>query len=139
MNTEIVMVGTTRWAKPLEEVIAQRGMPEEENPNKVVDKTPQASSIQDRPAVRKMLDEFVSSLRDNAKVWAVCADQDASGTIHVWTCVDSSERRDRSPVYAAEWRLLSRYREVGFDFNVVLSPAGSEQFEGGTFDYIFLR
>jgi hypothetical protein len=86
-----------------------------------------------------MLDEFVGLLESNQKVWAVCAGRDTSGTIHVWTYVDSNERGDRSAAYAAEWQLLSRYREVAFDFNVVLSPAGSEQFKIDALDYLFLR
>lgn len=85
-----------------------------------------------------MLDEFVGLLRDNPSVWAVHATQDHWG-ITVWTYVDSNHRKDRSPVYAAEWQLLSRYPDMAFDFNVVLSPAGSEQFEAGSFDFVYTR
>ena len=85
-----------------------------------------------------MLDEFVGLLRGNPNVWAVHATEDHWG-ITLWTYVDSNDRTDRSPVYAAEWQLLSRYPEVAFDFNVVLSPAGGEQFEAGSFDYVYTR
>jgi hypothetical protein len=91
-----------------------------------------------RPAMKALLDEFVSLLRKNSKVWAVYATEDHWG-LTVWTCVDSRERTDRSPVYAAEWQLLSRYPEVPFDFNVLLCPAGSEQFNVGDFDYVYTR
>jgi hypothetical protein len=138
VNTEIVIVETP-WSKPLEEVLALGDIPQAENRHEAGDRTVQTLPIRDRPSVRTMLDEFADSLRDNPKAWAVCAGQDASGTIHVWTYVDSNQRGDRSAVYAAEWQLLSRYREVAFDFNVVLGPAGSEQFKVETFDYLFLR
>lgn len=88
--------------------------------------------------MKTLLNEFVALLKDNSKVWAVYATEDHSG-ITVWTYVDSADRRDRSPVYAAEWQLLSRYAEVPFDFNVFLCPAGSEQFEAGSFDYVYTR
>jgi hypothetical protein len=88
--------------------------------------------------MRSMLDEFVERLRDNRNVWAVYATEDHWG-ITVWTYVDSNDRKDRSPVYAAEWLLLSRYPEVVFDFNVLLSSAGSEQFEAGSLDYLYTR
>ncbi|MBI1941758.1 MAG: hypothetical protein HYS33_09665 [Acidobacteria bacterium] len=77
-------------------------------------------------------------MKDNAKVWAICAREDEAG-IKIWTFVDSTDRGDRSPVYAAEWQLLTRYPEIPFDFNVLLSPAGSEQLDAGSLDYVFTR
>jgi hypothetical protein len=88
--------------------------------------------------MQAMLDEFVGLLRRNSKVWAVCATEDHGG-ITVWTCVDSHDRKDRSPVYAAEWQLLSRYPEVPFDFNVLLTPPGNEPFDPESYDYVYTR
>ena len=96
------------------------------------------STPRERPRMRAILDDFVALLRKNPKVCAVYATEDHWG-ITIWTCVDSNDREDRSPVYAAEWQLLSRYPEVPFDFNVLLSPAGSEQFDAGSFDYVYTR
>jgi hypothetical protein len=84
------------------------------------------------------MDDFARLLKDNPKVWAMHATQGGPGIV-VWTYVDSRNRSDRSPVYAAEWELLSNYPEVAFDFNVVLSPPDSEQFETGDFDYLYTR
>jgi hypothetical protein len=88
--------------------------------------------------MKVIIDEFVRLVEDDPKVWAVYATQDHSG-ITVWTYLDSEDRRDRSPVYAAEWQLMSRYPEVAFDFNVLLSRAGSEQFEARQFEYLYTR
>ena len=71
--------------------------------------TPAAS---DRASARIVMDEFVARVRDNPKVWAVYASQEVP-VIHVWTYVDSSGRRDRSSVYAAEWDLLMRTGRLG--------------------------
>lgn len=88
-------------------------------------------------SMKSVMNDFVRLLEDNPKVWAVCADEDGSGIVHVWTYVDSSDRRDRSPVYRAEWQLLQRYPEVAFDFNVeLLSPAeGQSEIEAASCVY----
>ena len=88
-----------------------------------------------RPEAEAILDEFVSLLRDNPKVWAVYATENPSG-ITVWTYIDSSDRNDRSPVYEAEWHLLNTFPEVGFDFNTAMVPAGDEQFDDGEKVYL---
>ena len=90
------------------------------------------------PPMDAVLDEFVERIRENPKVWAVYASQEGS-LIQVWTYVDSKDRRDRSPVHEAEWHLLERYPEIMFDFNVLLRPAGSEQFERDGADYVYTR
>ena len=84
-----------------------------------------------------VMNDFVCLLKDNPKVWAVCAHEDGSGVVHVWTYVDSTDRRDRSSVYRAEWQLLKRYPEVAFDFNVeLLSPAeGQSEIEAANCVY----
>ena len=83
-----------------------------------------------RFAAETILDEFVSLLRANPKVWAVYATEDPSG-ITVWTYVDSIDRDDLLPVYEAEWQLLNMFPEVGFDFNTATLPVGQEQFDIG--------
>jgi hypothetical protein len=134
MDTEIVMVETP-WAKPLEEVTAAAplltSLPHGEE-------VTQTLCLCHRPPMKSILDEYVGCLRDNPKVYAVYATEEHWG-IRVWTYVDSNDRKDRSPVYAAEWQLLSCYPDVRFDFNVLLSPAGSERFEAGSSDYIYTR
>ena len=102
------------------------------------EEVPETLSLRHRPPTRSILDEFVGLLRYNPRVHAVYATEEHWG-ITVWTCIDSTDRKDRSPVYAAEWQLLSRYPEIAFDFNVLLSPAGSEQFDAGSFDYVYTR
>jgi len=84
------------------------------------------------------MDDFVELVRHDPKVWAVYATQNTSG-ITVWTYVDSEDRTDRSPVYSAEWQLMTHFPDVAFDFNVLLAPAGSEEFDAGTYDYLFIR
>jgi hypothetical protein len=84
----------------------------------------------DHPAAEAILDEFACLLRDNPKVWAVYATEDPSG-ITIWTYIDSADRNDRSMVYQAEWQLLNKFPEVGFDFNTAMVPVGQEQFDVG--------
>jgi hypothetical protein len=72
------------------------------------------------------------------KVWAVYVRSD-SPVVHIWTFVDSTDWRDRSPVYEAEWEMLNHYPETPFDFNVELAPAGSENFEGEKTAFVFKR
>lgn len=116
-----------------------RGLwPVTEEPQRDVEQVPEITRPRHRPAATTILDEFVSLLRDNPKVWAVNGTEDPPG-ITVWTYIDSDDRRDRSQVYAAEWQLMTRFPEVAFDFNVLLKPAGSEQFEAGTSNYFYIR
>ncbi len=90
------------------------------------------------PPMKAVLDEFVGQIRGNPKVWAVYASQEGS-LIRVWTYVDSTDRKDRSAVYEAEWQVLQHYPDILFDFNVILLPAGSEQFETDGTDYVYTR
>jgi hypothetical protein len=71
-------------------------------------------------------------------VWAVYVRFD-SAVVHIWTYVDSTNWRDRSPVYEAEWEMLNRYPKTPFDFNVELAAAGSEDFEGEKTAFLFKR
>jgi len=130
----------TRWAKPLEEaIVAAQRLPASRLVDAELEAEERARSSFDRgsPSLRLVMDDFVRFLKDNPKVWAVCADEDRSGIAHIWTYVDSTDRRDRSPVYRAEWQLLKRYPEVAFDFNVgLLSPAeGQSEIEAATCIY----
>jgi len=83
-------------------------------------------------------EEFVKLVEGIPKVWAVYIRSD-NPVVHVWTFVDSTDWRDRSPVYKAEWEMLIQYPETPFDFNVELAPAGSENFEGETTAFVFKR
>lgn len=76
-----------------------------------------------------IVDHFVKLVKGSPKVWAICAGQDSSGVLHIWTYVDSTDRSDRSPVYRAEWQMLKSYPDVPFDFNVVLLPSAKGQSE----------
>ncbi len=131
MSSQVLTVGEALWIRA----------PEETAPSTLgsfgqdVIGTPAAS---DRQSVRVVMDEFVARVRDNPKVWAVYASQEGS-VIHVWTYVDSNDRKDRSPVYAAEWDLFTHYPKVDFDFNVALVPVDSEQFEVGKGTYLYKR
>ena len=82
--------------------------------------------------------DFVKLVEGIPKVWAVYMRSD-SPVVHVWTFVDSTDWRDRSPVFDAEWEMLSRYPKTPFDFNVELAPAGSEDFEGEKTAFVFKR
>jgi hypothetical protein len=88
--------------------------------------------------IKAIFEEFVRLVEGIPKVWAVYIRSD-SPVVHVWTFVDSTDWRDRSPVFDAEWEMLSRYPETPFDFNVELSPAGSENFEGEKAAFVFKR
>ncbi len=102
------------------------------------DEGPEVLYLSGLPAAKAILDDFVRLLRDTPRVWAVYGTEDPSG-ITVWTFVDSTDRNDLLPVYEAEWRLLNRYPQVGFDFNTALVPAGSEQFDRGNKVFLFRR
>jgi len=88
--------------------------------------------------IKAIFEEFVRLIEGIPKVWAVYIRSD-SPVVHVWTFVDSSDWRDRSPVFDAEWEMLSRYPKTPFDFNVELAPAGSEDFEGEKTALVFKR
>jgi hypothetical protein len=87
---------------------------------------------------KAIFEEFVRLVEGIPKVWAVYVRPD-SPVVHIWTFVDSSDWRDRSPVYKAEWEMLIHYPETPFDFNVELAPAGSEDFEGENAAFVFKR
>ena len=87
---------------------------------------------------KAIFEDFVRLVENNPKVWAVYVRADAP-VVHIWTFVDSADWRDRSPVYEAEWEMLSRYPETPFDLNVELAPAGSESFEGEKAAFLFKR
>lgn len=129
METEILTIDRT-LSKGLWQVL--------EEPQRHGDEVPEALSSRYRPAAEAILDQFVSLLRDNPKVWAVYGTEDSSG-ITVWTYVDSNDRNDRLQIYKAEWRLLNMYPEVGFDFNTALVPAGNETFDDGERVYLYRR
>jgi len=88
------------------------------------------------PLTKAIFEEFVRLVEGIPKVWAVYIRSD-SPVVHVWTFVDSTDWRDRSPVFDAEWEMLSRYPKTPFDFNVELAPAGSEDFEGEKTAFVF--
>lgn len=87
---------------------------------------------------RTIFEDYVRLVGAIPKVWAVYV-RSASPVVHVWTFVDSTDWRDRSPVFDAEWEMLNRYPETPFDFNVELAPAGSENFEGEKTALVFKR
>jgi hypothetical protein len=89
-------------------------------------------------ATKAIFDDFVRFVQGIPKVWAVYITSDTP-VVHIWTFVDSTDWKDRSPVYEAEWQMLIRYPETPFDFNVELAPAGSENFEGEKTAFVFKR
>lgn len=129
METDILTIDGTP-SKGLWQVV--------EVPQRKGEEVPEISSPRYRPTAVAILDEFVSLLRNNPKVWAVYGTEDPSG-ITVWTYIDSTDRNDRSSVYEAEWRLLNMYPEMGFDFNTALVPAGNEQFDDREKVYLYRR
>lgn len=133
---------TPAWNPDDHPDIDAAGTPEDENLDQLL-----ASSRDAKPEVpeqilaapaREVAAEFVELVKGNPKVWAVCATQENS-VLHLWTYVDSTDDRDRSPIYRAEWQMLSRYPDVQFDFNVMLLPAGGEQFEDNAIVYLYKR
>ena len=97
--------------------------------------TPESASAQ---LTKAIFEDFVRLVEGITKVWAVYVRSDTP-LVHIWTYVDSTDWRDRSPVYNAEWEMLSRYPKTPFDFNVVLAAAGSENFEGEKTAFVFKR
>lgn len=84
------------------------------------------------------MDEFVGSLKEDRKVWAVAAGQDRNA-VTVWIYIDSLDRKDRLPVYASAWEFMGRYPDVAFDFNAILAPTGSETLEPEHFEFLYKR
>jgi hypothetical protein len=87
---------------------------------------------------KAIFEDFVRLVEGIPKVWAVYVRSD-SPLVHIWTFVDSTDWRDRSPAYKAEWEMLIHYPETPFDFNVELAPAGSDNFEGEKTAFVFKR
>jgi len=98
------------------------------------------TSIEPDPGVatKAIFEDFVRLVAGKPKVWAIYVRAD-DAVVHVWTFVDSTDWRDRSPVYEAEWEMLVRYPKTPFDFNVELARAGTEHFEGETAAFVFTR
>ena len=137
MSTEILTRDSARLVRPLDHVMAQ--------PSRLRD----ASLLVDRPLLgnresdsaqltKAIFEDFVRLVEGIPKVWAVYVRSD-NPIVHIWTYVDSTNWRDRSPVYNAEWDMLNRYPKTPFDFNVELAATGSEQFEGEETAYLFKR
>ena len=87
---------------------------------------------------KAVMSEFVEMLKDNPKVWAVCATADPDG-INVWTYIDSRDRSDRRAVYEVEWRLMKAYPKIAFDFNTVSIVVGGEEFDEDDLDFLYRR
>ncbi|HUY12325.1 MAG TPA: hypothetical protein VMX16_01685 [Terriglobia bacterium] len=87
---------------------------------------------------KAVMGEFVEMLKDNAKVWAVCATADPDG-INVWTYIDSPDRIDQIPIYRAQWRLMMGHPETSFGFNTAEVPAGGEEFNEDDLDFLYRR
>lgn len=127
----------TRWVYPLDSAMAQASRLDDAS--LPVDRPLLGNREPDSAQLTKgIFEEFVRLVEGIAKVWAVYIRSD-SPVVHVWTFVDSTDWRDRSPVFDAEWEMLSRYPKTPFDFNVELAPAGSEDFEGEKTALVFKR
>jgi hypothetical protein len=87
---------------------------------------------------KAIFEDFVKLVEGIPKVWAVYVRSD-NPVVHIWTYVDSTDWRDRSPVYKAEWEMLVHYPKTPFDFNVELAPARSEDFQGEKTAFVFKR
>jgi len=87
---------------------------------------------------KAIFEDFVKLVEGIPKVWAVYVRSD-NPVVHIWTYVDSTDWRDRSPVYNAEWEMLNRYPKTPFDFNVELAPARSEDFQAEKTAFVFKR
>ncbi len=136
MSTQTETLSSARWIHTPEEAMeaAQRSCG---TSSSTVARPKEPEAVRVAP-MKSVLDEFVSLIKDNPKVWAVCATQDSSG-IHIWTYVDSGDPRDRVPIYQAEWQMLSLYPQFVFDFNAVLLPATSQQLETDETTYVYRR
>ena len=118
---------TTPWVHPRGEVDAAASRP-----------TGQPFEPDSAIETKAIFEDFVRLVVDKPKVWAVYVRAD-DPVVHVWTFVDSTDWRDRSPVYEAEWEMLIRYPKIPFDFNVELARTGSERFEGEKAAFVFTR
>ena len=128
METQAQTVGFAQWIRTPEQ--AEEALRRSLGPMPPGEGAPGDDSkpIQTR-SQETIVDDFVNIVRGSPKVWAVCVDRDSLGVLHIWTYVDSTDRRDRSPVYRAEWQMLRSYPDVPFDFNAVLLPSTKGQSE----------
>ncbi len=133
MGSQIVTVGAALWIHPPEETVPSTFGREPSGQDVIA-----SPATSERPSLRLVMDEFVARVKGNPKVWAVYASEEGS-VIHVWTYLDSNDRKDRSPIYGAEWNILTRYPQVDFDFNVALVPVDGEHFEVGKATYLYKR
>jgi hypothetical protein len=137
MSTEVLTRDSAPLVRPLGHVMAQAPRPGDAY--LPVDKPLLGNRESDSAQLTKAIfEDFVRLVERIPKVWAVYLRSDYP-IVHVWTYVDSSNWRDRSPVYNAEWDMLNRYPKTPFDFNVALAAAGSEDFEGENTAFVFKR
>jgi len=138
METEAQTVGSTHWIQTPEQAEEALRRSLQPTPRSDVAQGNESKPIQAwlREAV---VNDFVDIVKSSPKVWAVCAARDSVGVLHIWTYVDSTDRRDRSPVYRAEWQMLTTYPDVPFDFDVVLLPSAKGQSEIDEADCVYRR
>jgi hypothetical protein len=138
METQAQTVGSTPWIRTPEQA--------EEALRRSLQRTPQsevAPGNEYRP-IQAWVDEavikdFVNIVKSNPKVWTVCAARDSVGVFHISTYLDSTDRRDRSPIYRAEWQMLTTYPDISFDFDVVLLPSAKGQSDIDEADCVYRR
>jgi len=137
MSTEVLTRDSAPLVRPLGHVMAQasrqRGAPLPVHGPVLENRESNSAQL-----TKAIFEDFVRLVEGIPKVWAVYIRFD-NPVVHVWTFVDSTNWRDRSPVYEAEWEMLIRYPKTPFDFNVELAPAGSEDFEGDKAAFVFKR
>jgi hypothetical protein len=121
------------------------GIPDDEDVDEMLEETAPAGgriteTLESASAqlTKVVFEDFVKLVKGIPNVWAVYVRSD-NPVVHIWTFVDSTDWRDRSPVFDAEWEMLNRYPKTPFDFNVELAPAGSEDFEGEKTAFVFKR
>ena len=135
MSTQFHYTGETRWIHPPED--------DSRNPSPMMDNVWSAGeSSHDWPQrgekTTAVMSEFVEKLKDNPKVWAVCATEDSDG-INVWTYIDSRSEPDLMAVFDAEWQLRKAYPRTAFGFNTVSVQVGEEEFDGDELDFLYRR
>jgi hypothetical protein len=138
METQAQTVGSAHWIQTPEqaEEALRRSLHPTLPPEVAPGNDSKSTQAWNEEAV---INNFVNIVKTSPKVWAVCADRDSLGVLHIWTYVDSTDRRDRSPVYRAEWQMLRAYPDVPFDFDVVLLPAAKGQSEIDEVDCVYRR
>jgi hypothetical protein len=87
---------------------------------------------------KEVMNEFVEMLKDNPKVWAVCATEDSEG-IHVWTYIDSRNEPDLMFIFGAEWQLRTAHPEIALGFDTVSVAVGEEHFDESELDFLYRR